>query len=382
MLRVSHYIGLSGIGGVQRNFIEYINAAIKLDDRVCHEVFTHGEIDSQYPLHVKVHDVSGVIGFFTLIVRMCSKKEVVHIYNRLASFKIAFLLTVIPVSKLVLHERGAIWNVRKEHAFVVKMAAKKSNIILANSRATKSMLVHKFGVLEKKIKVIYNGVSSHGCENIDAVDVCQQSEFCVGFLGRLEPPKGAHILLEAMRLISDEDNIKAVIAGDGALIEELKIIAGDSTNIKFIGRVNNPYSFLKAVDVLVVPSLREPLGNVCLEAGLCYVPVIAANVDGLSEIIEDGVSGELINPLCSVSLSAIGSGGANIPEKVIDPATLTLRSVLEINPQTLADRIKFMKNDSVLREHYAKKLNERVTEYFSVERYVMELHEIYFLLVH
>ena len=41
-----------------------------------------------------------------------------------------------------------------------------------------------------------------------------------------------------------------------------------------------------------------------------------------------------------------------------------------------------MKNDSVLREHYAKKLNERVTEYFSVERYVMELHEIYFLLVH
>ena len=85
------------------------------------------------------------------------------------------------------------------------------------------------------------------------------------------------------------ENIKLVIAGEGVLEHMLKKNAAKLNNVQFIGRVKNPYLFMNKVSLLVVPSIREPLGNVCLEAGLCKVPVLATNVDGLPEIIENGI---------------------------------------------------------------------------------------------
>jgi glycosyltransferase involved in cell wall biosynthesis len=57
-------------------------------------------------------------------------------------------------------------------------------------------------------------------------------------------------------------------------------------------------------DVAVFPSLYEPFGIVCLEAMAAGCPVIAANVGGLAEIIEDGKTGMLVSPNDSVSINS------------------------------------------------------------------------------
>ena len=56
-------------------------------------------------------------------------------------------------------------------------------------------------------------------------------------------------------------------------------------NITFYGFVNNPLSYIKAADILILPSIIEGLPGVLLEAMFCKTPVVACNVGGISEII-------------------------------------------------------------------------------------------------
>ena len=49
--------------------------------------------------------------------------------------------------------------------------------------------------------------------------------------------------------------------------------------------------FFKQINLLIVPSIREPFGNIILEAGICKVPVIASCIDGIPEIIDNNVNG-------------------------------------------------------------------------------------------
>ena len=86
-----------------------------------------------------------------------------------------------------------------------------------------------------------------------------------------------------------------------------------------MGHIKDSYKFLKSIDLLIVPSIREPFGNIILEAGLCKIPVLAALVDGIPEIIKNNYSGHLIKPTKKLSLNLNVAGSLPIPEKVYDP---------------------------------------------------------------
>ena len=76
-------------------------------------------------------------------------------------------------------------------------------------------------------------------------------------------------------------------AGQGILEDRLRELAKKIKNIHFLGSFKEPLEFISKMDVMIVPSIREPLGNVIIEAGFCKKPVIASNVDGIAEIIEN-----------------------------------------------------------------------------------------------
>jgi len=184
-----------------------------------------------------------------------------------------------------------------------------------------------------------------------------------------------HVLIEAMHYLADY-NIKLTIAGDGVLKEVLKKKAHGLDNVSFVGRIIDPYFFLNGLDLLVVPSIREPLGNVCLEAGLCKVPVLAANVDGLPEIIKNKVSGELILPSKKVSFETVNMA-APLPEFVVNPITQELELPKQIDPFLLSHKILEMRDDPDTLIEYGEQLHNRVVKYFSIERYYDELYNIY-----
>ena len=376
-VHISHFVGLSGVGGVQKNFVEYINAQniLRSSNHFLHKVYTLGDIDQQYTLPIRVYNIRKLKFFFALVLDIISRRKIVHFYNNLTSFKVMLLLFLLPVRKLILHERGTIWNQKSSSWLIPHFIAWKADIILANSVATKTMLEKKFSISTEKIRVLHNGINtSLNCGYCD-VRKNNNSVFIIGFIGRLDSPKGVHVLIDSMNYLANK-NIELVIAGEGVLESMLKKSASKLNNVKFIGRVDNPYSFISTIDLLVVPSIREPLGNVCLEAGLCKTPVLAANIDGIPEIIEDCVSGELIDPTDDITMD-FPFNAVLLPEFVVDPVTYEIHTPLQINSKKLADKILELSLEEEILTGYSEQLHKRVVDYFNIDRYALELHRIY-----
>ena len=372
---ISHFVGLSGIGGVQSNFIEYMNNLELHPSKYHHKVYTTGDIDSYYQLPSDVLNIRKISNLYRLVLDIVSRDVIVHFYNNLSSSKVALFLALLPVSKLIVHERGTIWNQKSSSWLIPHFIAWKADIILANSVATKTMLEKKFSISTEKIRVLHNGINtSLNCGYCD-VRKNNNSVFIIGFIGRLDSPKGVHVLIDSMNYLANK-NIELIIAGEGVLESMLKKSASKLNNVKFIGRVDNPYSFISTIDLLVVPSIREPLGNVCLEAGLCKIPVLAANIDGIPEIIEDCVSGELIDPTDDIAMD-FPFNAVPLPEFVVDPVTYEIHTPLQINPKKLADKILELSLEEEILTGYAEQLHKRVVDYFNIDRYTLELHRIY-----
>jgi len=372
---IAHFVGLNGIGGVQSNFVEYMKS-VKLEHSTCrHKVYTMGDMDEHYQLDVNVLNIRKISNLYKLVLDIVSKKVVVHFYNNLSSLKVALFLAVLPVKKLIVHERGTIWNQKSSSWIVPRFVAWKASIVLSNSFATQAMLIQKFSINRNKIRVIHNGINTTLSKSYGSKYKKDNSIFNIGFIGRLDSPKGVHVLINAMQYLANE-RVELVIAGEGVLLDILKKSASFSNNIRFIGRVQNPYEFMKKLDLLVVPSIREPLGNVCLEAGLCKTPVLAANIDGIPEIIENNITGVLIEANDDI-LIKFPEDSIPLPEFVVDPVSLKLREPKQINAFLLAQKIIDLSKHPALLSTYANKLNEKVIKHFSIDRYKSELYDIY-----
>jgi len=113
-----------------------------------------------------------------------------------------------------------------------------------------------------------------------------QTPLVLAAYGRFCFQKGFDVLLQAIKLIPHLP-IVLRIGGEGVQEKELKQLAQGLENIEFVGRIDDVPSFLQLSDVVVIPSRWEPWGNVCLEAKAAGKPVIASNVDGLTEQVQN-----------------------------------------------------------------------------------------------
>ncbi len=113
-------------------------------------------------------------------------------------------------------------------------------------------------------------------------------------LGRLHPNKGFALLLAALARTRD---VRLAIAGDGPLRGPLEQLAGGlgiAERVRFLGWREDVPQLLANADLLVCPSLHEPLGNIVIEAWSAGLPVVATASDGPAALIEDQVSGLLV----------------------------------------------------------------------------------------
>ena len=130
------------------------------------------------------------------------------------------------------------------------------------------------------------------------------NKFMVIQAANLLKHKGHQTSLEAARLLQyNHPNIHFVLLGDGPEREALEKQASGLVNVTFVGEQCDMGNWFAAADLLIHPSYSEGLGSVILEAMAAELPVIASNVGGIPDIIDDGKSGLLIEAGNSLQLA-------------------------------------------------------------------------------
>lgn len=372
---VIHQLSLVGIGGVQTSFVPYIKQAAE-KSHYKHEIFSNFDIDSVYDdLPCSFYNLKYFASRIKFILGIISKNHIIHFYNNIGSRKLWLLLRFIPSSNIIFHERGASWNIPQSKKKYILQNAQKARLILANSDASKQLLIQKFGVDKKKIKVIHNGfLGDHITKPIIESFPPKKT---IGYLGRLDSPKGVEIFIEAAKELP---NYIFKIAGAGPLENFLKDKAKDCKNIEFIGRVDNPYIFLTKINILVVPSIREPLGNVIIEAGFMKKPVIASCIDGIPEILTHEETGILIKP--KNPLPPEQKEGLSHPEFVVNGATKKIQTPKAIDSKELAISIKELVDDEKKQMNLSINLYNLVTKNNTLQVYFDSLENHYKNIIH
>jgi len=154
-----------------------------------------------------------------------------------------------------------------------------------------------------KLHVVHNGVD---LDAFTARPVPSQPGV-VGYIGRLAPEKGIDTLIDTVPAVIDRcPHARFVIAGAGPLRERLadRVTTMDvASHVRFAGEITDTASFLQEVDVLACPSRTETFGLGILEAMASGVPVVAARVGGIPEVVENSVTGVLVPPGDPVALA-------------------------------------------------------------------------------
>ncbi len=116
------------------------------------------------------------------------------------------------------------------------------------------------------------------------------------FAGRLSNEKGIDSLISIAQKLSDE--IHLIILGAGPEEQKIKDLTKIHKNIHFLGYQNKKetISLIRGSDVLIQPSLQEGISSTLLEAMACKTAIIASNVGGNTELIQNNVNGIILDP--------------------------------------------------------------------------------------
>jgi glycosyltransferase involved in cell wall biosynthesis len=161
------------------------------------------------------------------------------------------------------------------------------------------------GIRKEKVRVIPNGIVSVTLSKADRSEVrkqmgAEENDVVLLSVGRLVYQKAHEYLVSAIPAVLREvANVKVGICGDGLLRADLETqiqSLGLEKEIKLFGMQANVTKYLAAADVFVLPSRWEGLPIALLEAMSAGLPVIATRVEGVDEVVEEGVHGVLVQP--------------------------------------------------------------------------------------
>ena len=177
--------------------------------------------------------------------------------------------------------------------------------VTVNSNAVAEAARHERNLGEDKVTFIPNGVDVEALDPARFPREAARREWglsaddrAVGAVGHLSPVKGHADLLDAVaRARARDPRIRVFLIGDGPLRATLEAHAralGIGEHVVITGVRDDVARLVAMLDVVALPSHSEGMSNALLEAMSLGRPVVATDVGGNSEVVEDGVSGRLV----------------------------------------------------------------------------------------
>jgi glycosyltransferase involved in cell wall biosynthesis len=181
---------------------------------------------------------------------------------------------------------------------------------VVNCEAMKKHLVDDYSLDDRKIQVCYNGLDASVFKPAPAVrpaPLCDAT-LVIGSVCVLRPEKGLATLLEAFSVVTRmHPGLRLAIVGSGPELDALERLSRDlgiANECLFYPSTNDVASWLRMIDVFVLPSLSEAFPNSVMEAMACGCCAIASRIGGIPELITDGLTGMLFEAGSATSLAA------------------------------------------------------------------------------
>lgn len=325
-MKILYLLNSADLAGAETCFFRLIKELIKINGFECYVINQEEGILNDkliglgisvyvYPsIYVKklykVKEIKQIfknIYFLRKIIKK-EKPELIHAFTLPLARRVLFLRMIGIKTPVVGTIHDALYPAHfgkfKTKLFVYSIN-KYYKFLIAVSESTKKIASGQ-NVKAAKIIVIYNGI-----EVKESVEKRQNSSgnFTIGCFGRITPNKGQLVLLKTALILKDKiHNIKFLIIGKPSTgikslteyHEELKIFVKDNclqNNVEFIEWTNNIEQYYNLIDIYVLPSLiPDSFPTVNLEAMSFKIPVIASNIGGSKEQIENGITGILVEP--------------------------------------------------------------------------------------
>ncbi len=208
--------------------------------------------------------------------------------------------------------------------------------------------------MKNKLHLIKNGVDIDEIKGVDYIhseisSLKLAGKYVIGYIGRIVPGKGLDILLDAVSKYG-ERNWVIVILGDGETQADLKSMAHRLNivdQVRFLGFRPDRLAYLKGFDAFVLPSRSEGIPRCLMEAMVAGIPIVASDIPGCRNLIDGKTTGLLFQ---------------------LD------------EPKQLADSLKRLNSDHILRERLCINANKFVQSQFSSTRMAKEYEELFFKL--
>lgn len=363
-LKILYIITKSNFGGAQKYVFELATAAKAAGHDVtvaCGGTGEAGAATGELVTRLQDHDIhirfirqfmrdmsvfKDIGAFFEILkILIKDRPDVVHLSSSKAGGIGALASRLVGISNILFTSHGLtidetwrpIWQRMLIYVSTWGTFMLAHKTILINSENVER--AKRMPFMKNKVVKIYNGVGDINfiprkvAREQLAPEVPQQSLW-IGGVGELHVNKNWSALLQAVTSLPKR--VHVIIIGEGE--ERLKLeqqIANLhlQNNVHLVG-YKHAAQYLKAFDIFVLPSKKEGLPYVVLEAGLASVPVIATNLPGLQDVIETGKHGLLVEP----------------------------------KSELLASALQMMVRDESMRRTYAEELHQRIASQFSIEQ--------------
>lgn len=282
----------------------------------------------------------GLKYFITAIKRMLScQPDVIYLNNTPFCHLPMILAAKLFKKKLICHMRDCIRLTRSELWALDNVTR---IVVLSESHR---VYYNKQGVADEKMVVIYNGIDLNQFDEASQqhAHLPNGNDNIIAFVGVLSGRKRQEdALLALFQILPSFPGTKLLFLGDGPDREKLQFMArekGLEEKVLFAGMVPNVAPYLKASKVGLMISEREGMPNVILEYMAAWLPVIATDLPGVGEMVQDGETGSIV-PVGDVEAIASCLRNFLASKELCDRMGAAGRNVLESGKFTVERELK------------------------------------------
>jgi glycosyltransferase involved in cell wall biosynthesis len=255
-----------------------------------------------------IHRVQSFSSLSKTIRSICRKHniDIIHAHNPRFAFYSLLALT----GKPLICEAHALTHTSLFKSFLVYFTYKICNKIIVLSNSAKKEIVERYKIPLNKVEVIFNGVDlkrftnlkENSCFIREKYNV--REKYIVGYIGTFYKWQGVRDLVRSFSYVAKKrDDVKLILVGDGPDFKNIVILI-DKLNLKskiiltgIVPPNEIPY-YLNSIDIFIIsrPNTIENKTAIplkLLEAMAMGIPIVATNVGGISEVINDGMDGIL-----------------------------------------------------------------------------------------